>query len=271
MKELKIRLSDKIIENAEQLAGLITKQQNERYQSLKRTENELYPARIELVKLYANALKLDERERVTELQKWGQEAGTNFAKKEGISLDMMLREVPEYRAYIGTVLKHEGIKSAISAEEMYELTNALDIIVNDVVYYFSLPFVEYEKEILLRSQAVIAELSVPISAINETTAILPLIGVMDFNRGTALQERVLKESVRLNLEHLIIDLSGLQTTDTYVAQQLFILFESLSLVGTIPVVSGITPAIAQTLVSLGLDFGTIRSFATMKQAIYHVS
>ena len=271
MKDLKVRLSNKIIENAEQLAGLITRQQNERYPALKRAEKELYPARIELVLLYAKALKLEEHERIDVLQKWGQEAGTNFAKKEGISLDMMLREVPEYRAYIGTVLKHEGLTSGITSEEMYELTNALDLIVNDVVYYFSLPFVAYEKEMLTISQAAIAELSVPISAINDTTAILPLIGVMDFNRGNVLQEKVLKESVRLNLEYLIIDVSGLQTTDTYVAQQLFILFESLSLVGTTPVVSGITPAIAQTLVGLGLDFGLIRSFATMKQAIQHVS
>ncbi|MDW0110999.1 STAS domain-containing protein [Sporosarcina aquimarina] len=271
MKELLIRLSNKVTENAEQLAELITKQQNLRYPTLKRDEAELYPARVELVKLYAEALRLETKERGTLIQKWGQEAGTQFAKKEGISLDMMLREVPEYRAYIGTVLKHEGITSGISPKEMYELTNELDLIVNDVVYYFSLPFVQYEKEMLTISQAAIAELSVPIASINDTTAILPLIGVMDFNRGTVLQEKVLKESVRLNLEYLIIDLSGLQTTDTYVAQQLFILFESLSLVGTVPVVSGVTPAIAQTLVGLGLDFGAIRSFATLKQAIQFVS
>lgn len=271
MKELLIRLSDKVIENAEQLAMLITRQQNDRYPIMKRIDEELYPARVELVKLYANALKLEDGERIEQLQKWGQEAGTHFAKKEIISLDMMLREVPEYRAYIGTVLKHEGINSEISSEEMYELTTALDTIVNDVIYYFSLPFVHYEKEMLKISQAAIAELSVPIASINDTTAILPLIGVMDFNRGTALQEKVLKEAVRLNLEYLIIDLSGLQTTDTFVAQQLFILFESLSLVGVVPVVSGVTPAIAQTLVGLGLDFGSIKSFATLKQAIQYVA
>ncbi|WP_432352628.1 STAS domain-containing protein [Sporosarcina sp. A2] len=271
MKELRIRLSDKVTENAEQLAMLITKQQNLRYPSMAKDEGELYPARVELVKLYANALKLDDEERVEVLRKWGQEAGTYFAKKESISLDMMLREVPEYRAFIGTVLKHEGITSQITAEQMYDLTTALDAIVNDVVYYFSLPFVHHEKEILKISQAAIAELSVPIASINDTTAILPLIGVMDFNRGNVLQEKVLKESVRLNLEYLIVDLSGLQTTDTYVAQQLFILFESLSLVGTVPVVSGVTPAIAQTLVGLGLDFGSIKSFATLKQAIRYVA
>ncbi len=271
MKELVIRLSDKVAENAEQLAELITATQNERYPVLISEEEQLYPARVELVKVYADALKLDEQERTEKLEKWGQEVGRQFAQREGITLDMMLREVPEYREYIGTVLKHEGLKSGISAADMYELTTALDTIVNDVVYFFSLPFVQYEKEVLMETQATIAELSVPIASINDKTAILPLIGVMDYNRGTALQEKVLKEAVRLNLEHLIIDLSGLQTTDTYVAQQLFILFDSLALIGTVPVVSGITPAIAQTLVGLGLDFGSIRSFATLKQAIEYVS
>lgn len=271
MKELLIRLSDKVIGNAEQLAMLITRQQNERYPIMKELEDELYPARVKLVKLYANALTMEEFERVEKIRQWGLESGTHFAKEENISLDMMLREVPEYRAYIGTVLKHEGINSQISSEDMYELTTALDAIVNDVVYYFSLPFVHHEKETLKVSQAAIAELSVPIAAINDTTAILPLIGVMDFNRGSILQERVLKEAVRLDLEYLIVDLSGLQTTDTYVAQQLFILFESLSLVGTTPVVSGILPEIAQTLVGLGLNFGAIKSFATLKQAIRYVT
>jgi len=54
------------------------------------------------------------------------------------------------------------------------------------------------------------------------------------------------------LEDLIIDLSGLQTTDTFVAQQLFNLFDALSLLGIQLIVNGISPAIVQTLVQLGL-------------------
>ncbi|WJY27751.1 STAS domain-containing protein [Sporosarcina trichiuri] len=271
MRNLLIRLSEKVIGNAEQLAGLITRTQNERYPIMRKLEGELYPARVELVKLYASAMMMDEEERSERLKRWGEEVGTAFAKKEIISLDMMLREVPEYREYIGTVMKHEGLNQGISAEEMYDLTTDFDRIVNDIVYYFSLPFVQYEKEMLLKSQEAVEALSVPISSISDTTAILPLIGVLDFNRSTVLQERVLMEAVRMRLEYLIIDLSGLQTTDTYVAQQLFTLFDSLTLVGTTPVVSGITPVIAQTLVGLGLDFGAIRSFGNLKTAIEHVS
>ena len=85
-----------------------------------------------------------------------------------------------------------------------------------------------------------------------------------------LQERVLQNASGLHLENLIIDLSGLQTTDTFVAQQLFRLFHTLSLLGIQPIVSGISPAIAQTLVHLGLTFGRIKSFATLKQ-VYALS
>lgn len=73
--------------------------------------------------------------------------------------------------------------------------------------------------------------------------------------------------LELQLENLIVDLSGLHTTDTYVTRQLFNLFDALSLLGVKPIVSGITPVIAQTLVNLGLTFGRIASFATLKQAL----
>ncbi|MFD1927521.1 STAS domain-containing protein [Sporosarcina siberiensis] len=265
-----VQFSRKIIEQAPQLAHVITESQNERYSILKKIENELYPSRIELIKLYANSLIMDEEVRIPELKDWGEKAGSEFAKHSSVTMDMMLREVPSYRNIIGTVLKYDAIEYGIGASEMYDIVTRLDSAVNDITYFLSLPFVRHESERLKLSKSIITELSVPIVSIDDVTAILPLIGTIDHERSLTLQERVLLDASEMQLETLIIDLSGLQTTDTFVVQQLFHLFDALSLLGIQPIVSGISPVIAQTLVSLDLNFGQINSFASMKQALAYI-
>ena len=267
MNEYFNQMSGKLIELAPRLAKEITEKQNVSYPELIKLEGILYPNRVSLVKLYAKTLVEDEDERIRTLSAWGEIVGTKLAQYPIVSLDMMLREIPLYRGAIGTVMKNEALALGLGPTEMYDIIDRLDSAVNDVTYYFSVPFVLYEKEMLKLSQSVIMELSVPIVSINNETAILPLVGTLDHDRARILEKRVLLEASELRLEYLIIDLSGLQTTDTYVARQLFNLFDSLSLLGIQPIVSGISPAIAQTLVHLGLSFGRIKSFATLKQAL----
>lgn len=263
-------IRDKIIEQAPQLAQVITESQQEKYPVLKRFEREMFLARVELVTLYANTLIMNYVERIETIKTWGEEEGTNFASYEAITLDMVLREVPHYRNTIGAVMKHEAIELGLNAAEMYEIITMLDNAVNDIIYFFSVPFVRHEKEMLELSQSMVSELSVPIASVNSKTAILPLVGSLSHDRAKTLEERVLQEVLELQLENLIIDLSGLHTTDTFVTRQLFNLFDALSLLGVKPIVSGITPVIAQTLVNLGLTFGRIASFATLKQALASV-
>lgn len=271
MEFLLTQLRDKLVEMAPQLAHVITGIQNERYPILKSLESELYPARIELVKIYANSLTQTDEQRIDIIREWGEEAGTGFAKIPSITLDMMLREVPNYRNILGTVIKHEAVEYGISSGEMYEVISILDSALNDITYFFSVPFVRHESDMLRLSRSMVTELSVPIVSINDDTGILPLVGTIDHDRAMILQERTLKNASEKQLKNLIIDLSGLHTTDTFVAQQLFNLFDALSLLGIKPIVSGISPAIAQTLVHLGLTFGRIKSFATLKQALAHIS
>ena len=113
----------------------------------------------------------------------------------------------------------------------------------------------------------VAELSVPIVSVNDEIAILPLIGSVDMERGNMLRERVLRESYDLKIRTLIIDLSGLQTADTFVVQHLYQLFEALTLLGIHPIVSGVTPALAQTFGQLGLNFGNVPSYSSLKMAL----
>lgn len=262
-----MHMKDCILGQSTDLARIITEEQNARYPELKRVELDLFPLRIELVELYGACLGMTEEQRVFVLKEWGERAGTHTARMQQITIDMMLREVPHYRNTIGSVIKYEAQKLNLSANELYDVIDVLDRSINDVVYFFSVPFVRHDKEQLAFSQQMVVELSVPVVSINDDIAILPLIGSMNSERSRVLQERALTEASRLQIKHLIIDLSGVQTIDTFVAQQLFSLLDALSLIGVKGTVSGISPTIAQTLVHLGLDFGKVGSYSSLKRAL----
>ena len=263
-------MSQKISEKAEQLARSITERQNDRYPIQRKIEHELLPVREKLVELYAKALVMNEEERLATLKEWGEVVGARLAKHDIITLDMTLRELPYYRESIGEVIKNETLVLGLGVEEMYELIGVLDCTLNKAVYFFSVPFVQHEKEKFQVSQAIATELIVPIVSINDQIAILPIVGTFNYDRAGTLQKRVLKNASELQLEILIIDLSGLQTTETYIVQQLLDIFDALTLLGIQPIVSGISPEIAQTLVNLGLTFGRIKSFGTLKQALAYI-
>ncbi|MET1014948.1 MAG: STAS domain-containing protein [Paenisporosarcina sp.] len=262
-----MHMKDCILAHSENLARIITDEQNIRYPELQRVEAELFPLRTELVELYGACFGMTEEQRVFVLKEWGQKAGTYTAKMQLVSIDMMLREVPHYRNTIGSLIKYEAQKLDLSVNELYDVIDVLDRSINDIVYFFSVPFVLHEQEKLAFSQQMVVELSVPVVSINDDIAILPLIGSLNAERSRVLHERALTEASRLKIKHLIIDLSGVQTIDTFVAQQLFSLLDALSLLGVKGTVSGISPIIAQTLVQLGLDFGKVGSFSTLKRAL----
>ncbi|MFP3472914.1 hypothetical protein R0J90_22930, partial [Micrococcus sp. SIMBA_144] len=77
------------------------------------------------------------------------------------------------------VLKEVAIEQQIGIEELYELISKLDHAMNLVVYYFSVPFVEYQTNLLEQSRNEILELSAPVVPIMEGVAVLPLIGTID--------------------------------------------------------------------------------------------
>lgn len=261
------RMSKEILSQAPQLAQAITENQNSRYPELIVLDSRLLPIREGLISLFSETLLLDKEERVQKLKVLGVETGTLLSRERSISLDMMLSEVHYYRSSIGMIMKQEALQYDLTAAEMYDVIDVLDTAINDVVYSLSVPFVNHEKELHKKTQSVVRELSVPIVTITEHIAVLPIIGSFDHERVFSLQEVTLFQASKLGLHHLIIDLSGLETTDTHVARELFNLFDALTLLGIQPTVSGIKPSIAITLVQLGLTFGKVKSFATLKQAL----
>ncbi|WNB91710.1 STAS domain-containing protein [Bacillus sp. NEB1478] len=132
-------------------------------------------------------------------------------------------------------------------------------------------FVEENQKVSIQrleaQQEMINELSTPVIALNNQMGLLPLIGEIDTTRARFIVENTLKHCIDKDISHLLIDLSGVLIIDTMVAQQIFQLIETLSLIGVKSTLSGIRPEIAMTAIQLGLSFESISIKSNLAQAI----
>jgi rsbT co-antagonist protein RsbR len=126
-------------------------------------------------------------------------------------------------------------------------------------------FLKSREGIIRRQQQELLELSTPVVRLWEGVLALPLIGTLDSARTQTVMESLLEEIVTAGAEIAIIDITGVPTVDTLVAQHLIKTVAAARLMGADCIISGIRPQIAQTIVHLGLELGVV-SKATMADA-----
>ncbi|HEY2110324.1 MAG TPA: STAS domain-containing protein, partial [Dongiaceae bacterium] len=121
------------------------------------------------------------------------------------------------------------------------------------------------EEVIRRQQDEIAELSTPVVKLWEGILALPLIGTLDSARTQVVMENLLQSIVDTGSAIAIIDITGVPTVDTLVAQHLLKTISAARLMGADCIISGIRPQIAQTMVHLGVELDVV-SKATMADA-----
>src|SRR5215213_4124148 len=120
--------------------------------------------------------------------------------------------------------------------------------------------------VIVRQQQELLELSTPVVKLWEGILALPLIGTLDSARTQVVMESLLNQIVESEATIAIIDITGVPTVDTLVAQHLLKTVAAARLMGADCIVSGIRPQIAQTIVHLGVDLGGITTKATLADA-----
>ncbi|MEV5845303.1 PAS domain S-box protein [Streptomyces sp. NPDC051985] len=120
---------------------------------------------------------------------------------------------------------------------------------------------------LQRQRDEILELSTPVIQVWDKILVLPIIGTLDTLRATRLTEGLLDNISRSQAEVAILDISGVPTIDTQVAQHLLKTVQAAALMGTVSIMSGVRPETAQSMVHLGIDMGRLRSRATLQDAL----
>jgi rsbT co-antagonist protein RsbR len=126
-------------------------------------------------------------------------------------------------------------------------------------------FQKRREDVITRQQAEMLELSTPVVQLWESILAVPLIGTLDSARAQVVMENLLQEIVKAGAEIAIIDITGVPTVDTLVAQHLLKTVSAARLMGADCIISGIRPQIAQTIVHLGVDL-SVTSKATMADA-----
>ena len=122
------------------------------------------------------------------------------------------------------------------------------------------------EEVINRQQQELLELSTPVVELWEGILALPLIGTLDSARTQVVMESLLQAIVRTGSGIAIIDITGVPTVDTLVAQHLLKTVAAARLMGADCIISGIRPQIAQTIVHLGVDLSAVTTKATLADA-----
>jgi len=128
-------------------------------------------------------------------------------------------------------------------------------------------FVQERERVIREQQEAIRELSTPVLPVRERLLILPIIGVIDPLRARQLTEQLLR-GVRMNRAKVVVmDITGVPTIDTKVANHLVQTVEAARLLGSTVIVTGLSSEIAQTLVNLGVDLGKMNTVGDLQGGI----
>ena len=140
-------------------------------------------------------------------------------------------------------------------------------LVDKLAQFTATTYQRSREEVIQRQQQELLELSTPVVKLWEGVLAVPMIGTLDSSRTQLVMESLLTRIVETGSELAIIDITGVPTVDTLVAQHLLKTVTAIRLMGADCIISGIRPQIAQTIVHLGIDLQGITTKATLADAL----
>lgn len=148
------------------------------------------------------------------------------------------------------------------AQDIWTATQLLD----RLGLFITEAYQKSREEVIGRQSQELLELSTPVVQLWDGVLALPLIGTLDSARTQVVMESLLQKIVETNSAIAIIDITGVPTVDTLVAQHLLKTVAAARLMGADCIISGIRPQIAQTIVHLGVNLSDVITKATLADA-----
>jgi rsbT co-antagonist protein RsbR len=158
--------------------------------------------------------------------------------------------------------KHWGNK----ADQLFAEITAANDFIDKLALHTTDSFIHGRDQIIIRQQEEMLELSTPVVTLWDGIVALPLIGTLDSARTQVVMESLLQAIVETNSRVAIIDITGVPTVDTLVAQHLLKTITAARLMGADCILSGIRPQIAQTIVHLGINLEEVTTKARLADA-----
>jgi rsbT co-antagonist protein RsbR len=184
-------------------------------------------------------------------------ARQGFSPSETASFIFSLREV-----LFDAMRRAQGADPSALAAAVPEAGALLD----KLGLYTTEVFQRRREQVIARQQEELLELSMPVVTLWDGVLALPVIGTLDSARTQVVMENLLQRLVDTGASIAIIDITGVPAVDTLTAQHLLKTVAAARLMGADCIISGIRPQIAQTIVHLGVDLGTVITKATLADA-----
>jgi len=128
-------------------------------------------------------------------------------------------------------------------------------------------YIRAKEEVIHRQADAIRELSTPVLRIRDRLLLMPVVGVVDTQRARQFTEALLRSIRAERAKAVVIDITGVPSVDSRVAQHLIQTVSAARLMGTTAVVTGLSPDVAQSLVTLGLDLSSLRAVGDLEGGI----
>ncbi|WP_409298508.1 STAS domain-containing protein [Peribacillus sp. SCS-26] len=158
----------------------------------------------------------------------------------------------------------------ITVETIIKWSEVFNSAFDRLIYEFSARYHQLATSRLTAQASLITELSTPIIPILEEVAVLPIVGDIDTARARSFLELAPQKCQEMGIRQLFIDISGVSLVDTMVANEMYKLINVLSLLGVKTFISGMRPEVAQTSIQLGLNFTSVPTFSSLKQALANI-
>ncbi|MFH9067331.1 STAS domain-containing protein [Streptomyces coeruleorubidus] len=183
----------------------------------------------------------------------------------GIDADGLADEVAALREPLTELLRAEYPDPY--AADAQECLLALTVLMGTLRLVVLETTVSAGEEVIARQREQLNEVATPVIKLWEGTVAVPLIGTLDSARSQVVMESLLDAIVAERARFAILDITGVPTVDSLVAQHLMKTVAAARLMGAECIVSGIRPAIAQTIVHLGIDLGTVLTRSSLADAL----
>lgn len=128
---------------------------------------------------------------------------------------------------------------------------------------------EAKLERIQQQEQAIRDLSTPVIEVWDDVLALPIIGVLDSKRSMELMDNLLETIARTQCKNVIVDLTGVEVVDTRTADHLLKVVRAAELLGARCVLTGLSPAVAQTLAEIGADLGGVTTLRNLKEGLRH--
>ncbi len=184
--------------------------------------------------------------------------------QQGFSADETATFIFALKKPLFAALRADAGKDADTlATHVWAATELLDSLGLHTVKVFQ----KSREELINRQQREMLELSTPVVKLWDGILALPMIGTLDSARTQVVMENLLQKVVETGAQIAILDITGVPTVDTLVAQHLIKTVTALRLMGAECIISGVRPQIAQTIVHLGVDLQGVTTKANLADAL----